>query len=376
VLRPLTAAPRVLLVRTSALGDVVHALPVATALRRHRPAATIAWAVEEPFAPLLAGHPAVDRVIPVRLKRWRRAPLAHATLDEVTELAGALRDFAPEVAIDLMGNHKGALLARLSGAPRVVGLARRDRREPSSALWIGEPVALAAPAPPAGRPSGPWAVATEGTEPPLAHAVDRALALAAALGAPTSPVDLGGAGLFAALPRRPRRHLAIHAGAGWGNKRWPPERWGEVGRRLAEAAGLPVRALAGPGEEALAEAVVAAGGGAVEAVAAPDLPSLAGELLASRLLLAGDTGPLHLAHSLGVPVLAVMGPTDPRRHGPYRALDRAVWRALPCSFCYKRFDDTKACLHAITAEPVVERALALLATGGPSEAYSPARSEA
>jgi ADP-heptose:LPS heptosyltransferase len=71
-----------------------------------------------------------------------------------------------------------------------------------------------------------------------------------------------------------------------------------------------------------------------------------------------------------VPVLAVMGPTDPRRHGPYAALDRAVWHTLPCSFCYKRFTETKACLHLVPADRVVERALALLAIEGPSEAYS------
>lgn len=349
---PLPAAPRVLLVRTSALGDVVHALPVAAALRRHRPQATIAWAVEEVFAPLLAGHPAVDQVIPVRLKRWRREPLSRRTLGEVAALRRALAAFAPEVAVDLMGNHKGALLARLSGAPRVVGLARRDRREPSSALWIGEEVALA------------------GEDPPAAHAIDRALALAAALGAATRPVDLGGDGIFADLPCGPRRHLVIQAGAGWGNKQWLPARWGEVAKRLAAATGLPVRAPVGPGEEALVAAVVAAAGGAVEAVAAPDLPSLAGELLAARLVLAGDTGPLHLAHALGVPVLAVMGPTDPRRHGPYAALDRAVWQALPCSFCYKRFSETKACLQVLPPDLVVERALSLLASEGASEAYS------
>ncbi|HEX6201719.1 MAG TPA: glycosyltransferase family 9 protein [Thermoanaerobaculia bacterium] len=367
---PLPEAPRLLLVRTSALGDVVHALPVATALRRHRPAAEIAWVVEAAIAPLLAGHPAVDRVIPLELRAWRRAPLSRPARRGLAALRRAVRDFRPDVALDLMGNHKGALLARLSGAPRVVGLARRDRREPSSALWIGEPVPLPAPAPPAGRPSGPLAAALAGGEPAPAHAVDRALALAAALGAPTSPVDLGGDGLFPALPRGPRRHLVIHAGAGWGNKRWPAERWAAAARRLAAATGLPLRAPVGPGEAALVAELAAAAGGAVEPVPAPDLPSLAAELLAARLVLAGDTGPLHLAHSLGVPVLAVLGPTDPRRHGPYAALDRAVWQTLPCSFCYKRFAETKACLWAVDVESVVERALALLATEGASERYS------
>ncbi|HUO86842.1 MAG TPA: lipopolysaccharide heptosyltransferase I [Thermoanaerobaculia bacterium] len=349
---PLPDAPRILLVRTSAMGDVVHALPVAAALARHRPGATIGWVVEEAYAPLLTGHPAVDEVLPVRLKRWRRRPFAASTLGELAALRRAFARFRPDVAIDLMGNHKGALLARLSGAPRVVGAARADRREPSSALWIGE---SADPA------------ATAGSLP--VHAVERALALAGTLGASTLPVDLGGAGLFPDLPRVPPANLVLHAGAGWGNKRWPAERWGEVARRLALDTGLPVRAPIGPGEEALVAAVVAASGGVVEPVPAADLPTLASELLGARLVLAGDTGPLHLAHALAVPVLAVMGPTDPRRHGPYGAPARAVWETLPCSFCYKRFTETKACLHAVSVRRVVERALALLASEGGTATY-------
>jgi heptosyltransferase-1 len=116
-------------------------------------------------------------------------------------------------------------------------------------------------------------------------------------------------------------------------------------------------------------AVAAASGGVVEPVPAADLPTLARELLGARLVLAGDTGPLHLAHALAVPVLAVMGPTDPRRHGPYGAPARAVWETLPCSFCYKRFAETKACLHAVSVRRVVERALALLASEGGTERY-------
>jgi heptosyltransferase-1 len=356
-LPPLPAAPRILLVRTSALGDVVHALPVLAALARHRPAARLAWAVEEAFAPLLAGHADLERVIPVRLRAWRRALADRRTRRELRSLSAAFADFAPDVAIDLMGNHKGALLARLAGARRVVGLARRHRREPSSALWIGEAVELPRAAPAAGAASGP--LPAEAGEEPL-HAVDRALAIAAALGVPPGPVDFGAERLFPHLARPPARHLVIHPGAAWGNKRYPPARWGAVARRLAEATGLPVRVPVAPGEEALAAAVVTAAGDGTQAVPAPDLTELARELLGARLVLGGDTGPTHLAHALGRPVVAVMGPTDPRRHGPYGAPDRAVWQTLPCSFCYKRFDEAKACLHAVPVEGVVERALDVL----------------
>jgi ADP-heptose:LPS heptosyltransferase len=95
-------------------------------------------------------------------------------------------------------------------------------------------------------------------------------------------------------------------------------------------------------------------------VPAEGLAALVSLLRGARLALGGDTGPLHLAHALGVPAVLVHGPTDPHRHGPWRAPERAVWETLPCSFCYKRFDETKACLRVVPAERVAARALAVL----------------
>ena len=338
---------RVLILRTSALGDVVHALPALTALSRHLPAAEIGWAVEEDYAPLLEGHSGLDALLPVRLRGG--GPRAFAAA------ARALRRFAPDVALDLMGNHKAGALARLSGARRVIGLARRWRREPSSAAWLTEAVA----------PRGP-------------HAVDHALAPLAALGLPAEALAGADFGAAELLPREPAAvapalaaaglggapFALVHPGAGWGNKVYPPARWGEVARLLARAAGLPTAVAMAPGEEALGAAVAAAAGGAARPVAAPDLPTLAALLRRSRLALGGDTGPIHLAHALGTPVVCLLGPTDPERNGPYRAPPSALWRRLPCSFCYKRFGDTKACLLALAPEAVAERALALLRSSG------------
>jgi len=348
-LRPADPPARLLLVRTSALGDVVHCLPVLRALRRHLPQAAIAWVVEEAMAPLLAGHPDLDRVIPVALRRWRRAPLSRDSRDGLRRAVAAMRDFAPDAALDLMGNHKGALLARLSAAPRVIGLARPARREPASALWITDPV-----------------VPPPGTE----HAVDRALALLAALGLPAGEAaDFGAARLLPAaapLDDGGRPYAFLHPGAGWGNKVYPPARWGAVARRLAAEAGLETRVSVAPGEEELARQVVSAAGGAAREAPAAGLAVLVSLLRGARLALGGDTGPLHLAHALGVPALLVHGPTDPRRSGPYGAPRQAVWETLPCSFCYKRFNDIKACLRVVPAERVAAGALALL-DGTPGE---------
>jgi ADP-heptose:LPS heptosyltransferase len=283
--------------------------------------------------------------------------------------------------LDLMGNHKAAVIAALSLAPRRLGHASAGRREPSSALWLSERVPAA------------------GT-----HAVDRALSLLAALGLPREPADFGGGKLFPtprqatpatletpATPVTPeppetpetaensaggargpgargqaaaRAPFALlHPGAGWGNKAYPPAWWGEAARRLHAATGVRTQVAAAPGEEALAAAVVAASGsgGAAGQVAAPDLPALAALLRRAALVLGGDTGPTHLAHALGTPVLMVMGPTDPERHGPYGAPQRALVRKLPCSFCYRRFGEAKACLLEISPASLAERAAALLA---------------
>ncbi|HEY7213433.1 MAG TPA: lipopolysaccharide heptosyltransferase I [Thermoanaerobaculia bacterium] len=336
---------RILIVRTSALGDVVHALPVLTALRRHLPAARIAWVVEEAMAPVLAGHPDLDELLVVRLRRWRR--LSAQGLRELGGFLSALERYAPEVVLDLMGNHKAGVISALTLADRRIGFARRYRREPSSAVWISQPVV----------PRG-------------THAVDRMLSLLDALGLPPEPADFGASKLFREEPVAAREWLAEHAepfvllhpGAGWPNKRYPPEWWGQAAQLLRAQTGLPTRVAAAHGEEDLARRVEAAGGGSVLTVPAPDLATLATLIRRARLMLGGDSGPTHLAHALGTPVLMLMGPTDPERHGPYAAQERALYKRLPCSFCYQRLEEAKACLLEIPPRRVAERAAELLGT--------------
>ena len=327
----------ILLIRTSALGDVVHCLPVLTALRRHLPDAKIGWVVEGSIAPVLAGHTDLDELLVVRLRTWRKKPFSQQTRSELAAFRDALDRFGPDVTVDLMGNHKAGILSALTLCDRRIGPAR-PRREPSSAFWINEPVA------------------TRGR-----HAVDRALSMLDAFGLPPEPADFGGEKIFrdppANVPEPP--YFLIHPGAGWVSKQYPPERWGEVARRLREATGIPTWVPIAPGEEGLAAAVETNGGGAVRTMPA-DLPTLAAMLRRASLVLGGDSGPTHLAHALGTPVLMLMGPTDPTRHGPYGAPERALWKLLPCSFCYSRFDETKACLLEIPAERVAERAQELL----------------
>ncbi len=334
---------RILIVRTSALGDVVQALPVLQALRRHLPGARIGWLVEEPFAPLLAGHPDLDTVIAVRLRQWRKRPLSTRTLKEMAEFFTGLHRFAPEIVLDLMGNHKAGILAALTLADRRVGFAPAYRREPSSALWLSETV-----------------------RPRTRHSVDKMLAVLDALGIPQEPAEFGADRLPASAAHDSRTasqeapRVLIHPGAGWGNKRYPAERWGEVAHSIHSATGLSIGVIVGLGEGDLAAAAIAASQDSATAVEAPTLLELTDLLRRADLVLGGDTGPVHLAHALGRPVLCLMGPTDPATCGPYDALEKALWRQLPCSFCHKRYAQTMPCLEKIPPTEVAARARAIL----------------
>jgi len=337
---------RILILRTSALGDIVHALPVLSALRKHLPSARIGWLVEAPYASILQDHPDLNEVIPVRLRSWRQQPFSRETLSETLRFFRALEQFSADVVLDLMGNHKSGALAALTMADRRLGVARDFRREPSSALWISEPVV------PVGQ-----------------HAIDVGLSVARHLGIPCEPADFGAEKLFPGTPAAAAEVLdstsglrvLIHPGAGWDNKRWPPERWGAVARRLEETAEIRSWVAAGAGERHLVETAVEASRGAAEPITAQGLDVLAALSRRASLVMGGDTGPIHLAHALGTPVLSLHGPTDPLRNGPYLHPDHCLSHTLPCSFCHKRLGEIKACLLEITVDQVVERAKWILA---------------
>jgi len=329
---------RVLIVRTSAMGDVVHTLPLASALRRELPQARIGWVVERRFSSILGGNPAIDDILEIDLKDWRRRPFAAATWRQIRAFLARLQDFSADVVIDAMGNHKSGLIAALSFAGRTLGARREDRREPSSALWISEPVALT------------------GT-----HTIDRTRSLIAGLGLPAAPSDIDATPPFADIPlSADTPPLLIHPSAGWSNKEYPAQRWSEVSRELHASTGLAVGILSAPGEQQLVDSILEAAGESAVDVPAFSLEALAGRLRAARLVLAGDTGPLHLAQALGTPVLCVLGPTDPRRNGAYRAPESNLVHPLPCSYCYKRFDEAKACLLAIEPQRIAAQARRLL----------------
>lgn len=293
----------VLLVRASHLGDVVHALPVFHSLRARFAAARLGWVVQPEFAGLLRGLPGLDALIPFERARGARA---------WPPLLRALRAFRAELCVDAQGNLKSAAITRLSRARRRVGLARADWREP-----LGHRVLHASA--PAG--SGP-------------HALDRMIGLArwisgdAALEPRRDPAlsaaELGSARarLDELLPRA-RTPVLVHLSDERDIRGWPAARWTELVRELARA-GRPTLVLSGPAEAELGASIareLPATGELAHLVGQRGLRELAALFAAAAergaRLVACDSGPLHVACSVGLRTLALAGPQDPLRTGPY-----------------------------------------------------------
>jgi len=303
----------VAIVKLSSIGDVVHALPVAVALKRHRPGTRVTWVAEAREATLLRGHPDVDEVLIVDTRGWRRRGARVAALREMRCVTRQLRTPTFDVVLDLQGLMKSGLVTALTRAPRRIGFARGFRREWGNGLFTNERVV-----------------------PPVAarHVVEQYLALLTPLGIANPDIEFRLPGDAEAEARaetflvsasiKPRDRLVLmNPGAGRPEKQWPVEHYRVLARRLADEAGARVVVLWGPGEEGDARMIAASAAGGV---AAP--PTSLRELTAlsrrATLVIAGDTGPLHIAAAVGIPCLGFYGPTSGVRNGPYGSGHRVL----------------------------------------------------
>ncbi len=292
---------RVVLVRLSALGDIVHTWPLACALAASEDRPHLSWIVEEPLRMLVEGHPAIDVVIAARTGRWRRRPWAASTRSEVAAFKTRLRELQPDLVIDPQGTTKSAMVVRWSGAERRAGLARPWRRELMPGLAYTEAIQGA---------------------PGRAHVVATNLAMMQAIG--ETPPELAppdGSWLLERVADRTPTggwstpYAVVLPGAGGAHKVLTEGTLAKVARGLA-AEGLEVVVAWGPGEETRAAAVVRAAGNGIHLAPPTDLGELAALLGGAALVVGGDTGPVHLAASFGSPTLAVFLASDWRRNGP------------------------------------------------------------
>lgn len=336
---------RVLIVRLGAMGDILHSMPAVTSLRHAHPEWLIGWAIEPQWEGLFCAAacrpgtdsmPLVDRVHMVPAKRWARSPLHPRTLGEVRRVRGELRDMRYDVAVDLQGAVRSGMVARWARTRRLIGEAQP--RE-FAAKWLFSE-----------------RVATEGV-----HVIEQSVEVVNTIAGdkltpmlpllPCDPAASQRASTFA------RSLVLLSPGAGWGAKRWPVERYSAVAQGLAEA-GYQVAVNCGPGEESLGEAIVSGSRGAAQTLQLP-LADLIAVTRRTALVIAGDTGPMHLACALNIPVVAIFGPTDPARNGPFHGRSR-VLRHPESVRDHSRRSEPEAGLLTITADAVLQAAFDLL----------------
>ena len=328
---------KILIVRVGAMGDVLHALHAVAALRLARTDWQIDWVVDPRWAPLLVDHEGsgsiVHRVHLAETKLWAKSPASTATLRSILALRSNLRRECYDLAVDMQGTLRSAVIGWMTGAQQFVGYS--DPRESLAARFYSRKLTRRG-----------------------AHVVEQGAALLGdACGLPLEPASV-------TLPRNPhaeawaeeevrsRPLLMLAPGGGWGAKHWPTERFGEVAREmLLRVSDCVVNA--GSGNTSLAARVVAASDGAAR-IAACDVAQLVALIRRTDLFLGGDSGPTHLAAALAVPLVALFGPTDPARNGPWGPGAKIVLRDAASVTSYKHADTLDPGLTNISTKAVVE----------------------
>jgi lipopolysaccharide heptosyltransferase I len=313
------------ILRLSSIGDIVHTLPVAHLLKERYPAARITWVAEKSMSALLNHHPAIDHLLLVDTKKWRKRLFSPSTWNEVISFLRYLRSQEFDVMLDFQGLFKSAVLARVSGAPRRIGMARSDRKEKWSSVLLNEFTRMTA-----GK----------------VHIIEKNLAMLDSFGIAFENQPLH----FHIHPDEESelyveqelkkleldQFVLINPGGGWVTKLWDEDKFVQLIDLIYNDLHIPSLVLWGPGERSVADKISRKCITPAMISFSTNLSELISVVRRARLLVSGDSGPLHLASALGVPVVGLYGPTDPKRNGPWNPNDSACTIKYECSPCYLR----------------------------------------
>jgi len=372
---------RILLIKLSAVGDVVHTIPVLNKLRRRYPSARIDWLVTPAIADLIRHHPAVSNVVLFMREDWSR-PWRSAAFGRAAKLAAELRRARYDLIVDMHGQFRTAFFTLAAGAPVRIGFDRprpevwhaSERRFPLDAYkhaWKGAREAS-------------WIAYTHRIPVPTldVHAVDRYLTVGPMLGLDDGPADFSFPvpadatervdALLSANGTAPGDGILLCApGTNWETKHWSAERFAEVARHFL-ARGWRMVLIGSQRERAVCAGVAAAAPGTIDLCGATSLTELAALVRRSSGAITNDSGPMHMAVALDRPVVSVFGPTDALWIGPYRRPDAVLRADLACAPCYLRqlrdCRHSHACMGEISAADVIERMEATLAAAHPAAA--------
>lgn len=330
----------ILVIKLSAIGDVIHTLPVSYALKETFPKAKITWVVEPPAYDLLTNNPYIDEIIVFEKKKFKSIG---GFMEQIGPFSSALQKTKYDVVLDLQGLFKSAAIAWLSKASLKLGCV--DMRELSDK--ISRPVI------------GPNA---------KGHIVERYLDVVRELGCKVEQVvfplvitdkeaDIANKLMVQAGMNSQNPYVVLAVGANWPNKRWPATYYAKLVDWFYNQNIIPVLIGGGVVDERLADEISAAVEiPPVTLVGKTTLKQLAHIIKKSKVTLGGDTGPVHLAAGLNIPTIMLMGPTDANRNGPYRQLDHVIEVSYDCKHCWSRtckFD--RDCLDAISVQQVIEK---------------------
>jgi heptosyltransferase I len=358
---------KILLIKLSAVGDVIHTIPVLNKLRRHYPAAQLDWLVTPAIAELLRHNPAISNVIEFAREDWSK-PWTLTPFVSYGRLAAKLRANAYDLVVDMHGQFRTAVFTLATGAPVRIGFDR-----PRARVWDASPRTFSAEARKhawQGAREGSWIAYTHHIPVPTLdlHAVDRYLSVGPILGLEKGPPDFSFPVPQAAIARVEsllRQHdiadtplVTMAPGTIWETKHWESDKFAEVARHFLQQ-GFAVALMGTRRERAVCEDVARLAPGAVDVAGETTLTELAALVRRSAISVTNDSGPMHLAVALNRPVVSVFGPTDPIWIGPYGRADAVSRAGVPCSPCFLRqlsrcrYDHV--CMENVSARAVIER---------------------
>jgi lipopolysaccharide heptosyltransferase I len=322
---------KILIIKPSAWGDVVHSLPFLAALKRRYPAAEIHWVIAKGLHSFLEGHPLIDKLWIMDKDGWKKLGNFRQILPEINDFRRGLNKEHFDISIDLSGLLRSGLITWAAGARYKLGFS--DSNEGSPFFYTHK---------------------IEGGK--QIHAIDRYLKLGQLLDCDISSIEYP----FPPLPKietiltaLPDKFCIMAPSAGKAANRWPAERFGQLASQL----NLPTLVIASAADSQIAEEVVAASNSkAINLAGKTNLKELVALIRKSSYFICNDTGPMHIAAALKIPVFALFGPANPTRTGPYGSNHTIIQEQLPCSPCYAHKPCTKynwRCMNDLTTDRVL-----------------------
>jgi heptosyltransferase-1 len=327
---------KILIIKPSSLGDVVHSLPFLNAVRICFSKAEIHWVIAKGFEGLLEGHPMINKLWIINKDAWKSIKNVGSTVKEIEFLFKEFKKEHFDLVVDLQGLLRSGVITAATGAPLRVGFS--EAREGSRVFYTH-------------KVKGGKDI----------HAVNRYLRIAAFLGCDTSdicfpfPMDnQSSSSIFhpsSLIPHPSKDYVVLVPGARWKTKIWPPENFGELSSKLP----LSTVIVGSKKDMDIANKIVAqSNGNSISLAGKTDLKGLIEVMRGAKFVVSNDSGPMHIAAALGIPVFTIFGPTDPSRTGPYGKGHTVIREDISCSPCFKRTCNDIKCMNSLSAGKVYE----------------------